>query len=37
MIQTSVLKKEGVSETLSVIEEVLSNYEPIIYEEDSLE
>lgn len=37
MVQTSVLKKEGVLETLSIIEEILKDYEPIIYEDDSLE
>ena len=37
MIQTSVLKKEGILDTLNVIEEVLNEYEPIIYEDDSLE
>ncbi len=34
MIQTSVLKKEGIQETLNVIEEVLKDYEPIVYEEE---
>ncbi len=33
MIQTSVLKKEGITDTLNVIEEVLNDYEPIIYDE----
>jgi len=37
MVQTSVLKKEGVLETLSIIEEILKDYEPIIYDDDSLE
>ena len=37
MVQTSVLKKEGVLETLSIIEQILKDYEPIIYDDDSLE
>ena len=32
MIQTSVLKKEGIQDTLNIIEEVLNDYEPIVYD-----